>query len=814
MMEAVALSSGRELYDYQTSRAVRESGIRGSRFPYFDKDLKYGVAQDQLPPSPIGMMVDVDYYVDMPRLLSGRDWPVIPWLLYTIVPETVAGTMSASTSFRFNECGELVSCTAGSTTYVHKIWNYSVDRFTVRDRSGAGNVVYEVDTVRVGPGRAVVLLNPIAEMSGVLVSMLTGGLASVALSPMVLGYEDALFRAFWAVSASAWLGLVGGRKYIRYISEKFFGITKLKRLDPVCDGHLALQVLKPEGMQISVARLGQWVSATVPAAAFTEVEERVLGSKSSPNVGAIETVLRSHKVADPSVASSILLGYFLAGAGKPPIVTVPAPVIEAAKVAFTKYDGTTIVDTESKGVPMMAPLATGARVPMCNVQNDRASVAGRVTKVASGVKTFNKYLLKTMREFVQRAIPDPHVGAPCTEQLAVDKWVRPSQRSLLAQWWAWSRPTGSVTKSFQKAEAYGKLTDPRKIENFSGPEKLGLARFTMALAAEMKEKPWYAMSEAPGGQAEKMSAVLTCSQSVVETDYTRFDGSLSYPLRELEKAIGHRFFAPEYHRELDNWLRCTVDRKGVTEFGVKYTTGAGRLSGEPGTSLWNTVINAFVAYLALRTERVNANADQVYGELCRRGLFGGDDGVVGNLGMAAMEKAARMVGLIIKPALKKRGEEVSFLARVYGPGSWFGKPDSCCDVLRQLPKFHLCFSRGEAPRAILAAKAAAFLLDDANTPIIGIICAALCRRLPMSTLEVGPYHVVSGDGTRYPNDAPGGWLSLPDEVTGVHLARVQAWCDDNETPVDEWLEQFPTMDLRVKKARPQDGFLVGDVLVE
>lgn len=69
-----------------------------------------------------------------------------------------------------------------------------------------------------------------------------------------------------------------------------------------------------------------------------------------------------------------------------------------------------------------------------------------------------------------------------------------------------------------------------------------------------------------------------------------------------------------------------------------------------------------------------------------------------------------------------RGEMgVTFLSRMYGPQVWEGDPNSCCDLPRQMVKFHTCVNLppGITAEEKLLEKARAFYLTDKNTPVIG-----------------------------------------------------------------------------------------------
>ena len=86
-----------------------------------------------------------------------------------------------------------------------------------------------------------------------------------------------------------------------------------------------------------------------------------------------------------------------------------------------------------------------------------------------------------------------------------------------------------------------------------------------------------------------------------------------------------------------------------------------------------------------------------------------------------------MCGQVIKAEKVMRGQiGVQFLARNYGPNVWFGDPNSCCDLPRQLSKFHatVCLPPTVTPVDKLLEKCRGYFCSDRNTPIMG----ALVRR--------------------------------------------------------------------------------------
>ena len=66
---------------------------------------------------------------------------------------------------------------------------------------------------------------------------------------------------------------------------------------------------------------------------------------------------------------------------------------------------------------------------------------------------------------------------------------------------------------------------------------------------------------------------------------------------------------------------------------------------------------------------------------------------------------------------------ISFLSRMYKPNVWYGDPNSCCDIKRQLLKFHTTTAGQQQmePSVKLQQKATSYYYTDHDTPYIGDI---------------------------------------------------------------------------------------------
>lgn len=199
------------------------------------------------------------------------------------------------------------------------------------------------------------------------------------------------------------------------------------------------------------------------------------------------------------------------------------------------------------------------------------------------------------------------------------------------------------------------------------------------------------------------------------------------------------------------------------------------------------------------------------------GLYGGDDGLsAGN--PSNMEKAAQMMGQELKSVRVVAPQPVKFLARIYGPTVWEGAPDSCCDLLRQLSKFHTTVSLpiSITPEMKLVEKCRSFLLTDANTPIMGLFCKRVMQTA--EALGVASYSVpdivrwnVGGDDPdeQYPNNDEMGWMmqEAVDSLPEFDFEEFYEWIHMQDGTLSYFLR--PPQFMERKKPK-----IIGQVVVD
>jgi hypothetical protein len=215
-------------------------------------------------------------------------------------------------------------------------------------------------------------------------------------------------------------------------------------------------------------------------------------------------------------------------------------------------------------------------------------------------------------------------------------------------------------------------------------------------------------------------------QYVLLTDLSSMDGRITQVVRDLERRILCRFYKPKYHEEVMEYHRNSYNRDVVITNkrgeSVKYNMGTARGSGSRATSLFNTYLSAIMTYCSYR--RSGRDREAAWDHL---GVFGGDDGLTGDLAFDTYKQVAAEFGQKATGKTVVRGEVgVEFLSRWYTGQIWHGTPQSNADFGRALGNFHL--SSLKAPQGVVAYhKARGYLVNDAATPILGDLCRAVLR---------------------------------------------------------------------------------------
>jgi len=702
---AIAGEMGYTPYYLQLSESDVRAGRAGCRSWFWGKDMSVAPTRYAPPSDAATCIVDVDMYLDMPRLLATYPGQ---YLISTFQPTKVA-EQKGEYSFTFDAKGEVHYRVSGGASYHHPVWNYSGDVLVAVSHSLLGLitrvVVYTVDKRQTDPHHEIVCLSPVRRF----------------LMP------------FWDISP-----LVEG--------------TRLTRLNPVRGDFLRLDVATKSGILRSTGRVDSFAECTLPAALDDAVAE--IAKLSTVDLSLAQ--VRQTTGLKEDVSASVLVAYHRQKVG------TKAPVVYPIDMSVDRYQfGTYEPEAKPAMIPFMHPFLKGCYVPDQTRGNEEQMAEGRVLGVKSLV-TMTPFVSLCMDEFITQLIPEPNRLQPVDIPDVYEHQPRPSQRALLAR----AGLTVAVVDEdpfvevMMKKEAYQKPTDPRPITIIPPVTKANYSRYIYAFATILKKQKWYAFAKKPVAVARRVAEIAQAARShVANADANRWDGHLSEVMRAFERRMMMRAFVATYHDEMITLMQRQYGRDARTRKGFKYPLGWARGSGSSETSDFNTPDNAFIAYLAFRMSGCPPNE-----AWDRLGIYGGDDALTADIDIETYRRAGRAVGQVIEAeAVMRHDYGVKFLARYYSPYVWHGSLFSMCDLPRTLSKFHVTVALpiGVSPMQKLREKCTGYVQCDPNTPYIGPLCRVVLKMYGSTESDFGlkPYHVVDvALEDQYPNANEGNWM--------------------------------------------------------
>jgi len=657
---------------YQMSASDQRRGRVGTRVHYWVKDLGAMETYTLLDDNDLIVMTDVDEHVDMPTFMARVFKPI---LLYTFTPRTVACS-AGEVSFTSSN-GIWTYDVSGGGAYAHQVWNYNHDVIRVSDRWCAA--VYHVDIRYCDANHSMILLTPIVR---------------------------------WSLTAYAY-------RWSQWLSS--LEATPLERLNPTTsDGQYnVMRVVTSNGMFVSIGRPGEYLEATISVQQFAEI--KIVQQQSRHGIGRAE--LR-HITEDPGVAA-MLISYFKHShpALGPKVVAVDRSVLNY-QMDVAKYDP----EAKPAVVPFMTPFIAGqCYAPMLCANNDEAMVNGRILKIKPSNRPASNFMNRCMDEFIQHFWGDD-LGkmSPTGLDEVYVRQNRPSQRTII-EMGRWVSKPMRIVKSFMKRETYDSVKDPRVIGTINEADKIEYSMFIYPVSDLMKKHPWYAFGVTPCAIANRVVYLCQNAQVMLESDLSRMDGRVSEVVREFEDRLMVAGYTKQFTPRLLELLDSQRHLPGITRFGVRYKNTTNRVSGSAETSCFNSILNALIAYTALRKSGHAANDAWL-----KLGVYGGDDGLTPDLDPDTFNTVASWFGQVAKAGRTSRGQTgVKFLARIYGPGVWYGDPNSMCDLSRQLSKFHTTVALTDSVSNLtkLYEKASSFYLTDRATPIIGDFVSYVVRAM-------------------------------------------------------------------------------------
>jgi hypothetical protein len=664
----------------------------------------------------------------MPKLLVD----FVPCFLYTYVPERVASKHpDATTYIQDNVLHTLVN---GGGTYEHEIWNYETDVLTID--YWWGSLIYHVEQRILDNQRRIVYLLPARKVYG----------------------------------PFAWI--LPGRRLIR-CNYTFQGVNLIRS-----------QIKKDDNTHtmISLGQNGQRFSLDCPEDIFTAAMIRCNLAK-EPSISDVERIFRAHNLENPDLAAAIFIQcYKLA----PKALSTCVPTLTVPKwnekdtITYQTLSPLVMEDGKPCARTITRPILPTGRVPARSFNNDNACIQGRVLNVRNPNAPIPPFYRQCREEFLEFFIPrvEMHTYAPMNEAYVESMQNRPTQRHQAERAKPFAGYLKFIVKAFQKAEVYGKINYPRNISTVPTDHKLRFSAFVYSLAPLMKRCDWYAFSLNPKQVTERIRNLVSTAESITSNDFSFYDGTHGDFKHETERMLFMRAFALQYHNEAEKLLGVMRNAPAITTHELRYNTGTGLISGAADTSFGNTLIDALIAYIALRM-RYDPNTSWT-----KLGLYGGDDNLNIDIPAELHVKVATKLGYRLKTTTIARGSPVPFLGRVF-LDPWTTDA-SVCDIPRRMRSLHITVSPNTVPReAVLYRKAESYLITDSNTPVISNWSKLVLRSFRKSDAKYDP--LIRND-LPYQINPENNWTS-PDETErayamylaardiGVDVTDLQALCD-------------------------------------
>jgi len=772
----VCRALGLEPYYVQQSLAEAHKAQAGDRSFHWAKDIAIPPREFWFnPETHAAILVDVDHYVDMVRLLAQHPGT---YFVCTFTP-TACAKSEGEYSFRFDRSGDVLYRVSGGAEYVHKVWDYSGDTLVVEDCGFVFKrvVVYHIDRKRVDDHHSIVMLT------------LVGHFTMPAVCPTSF--------------------LIQGKQLMRF--------------NPVVGDHVVLDVVKADGLYRSVAIVGDYAAVTLPRSQFDAVHAVALAAKVPITPAMVASNIAPSSPAGlpterlPPGHAAVIASYTRAGI--PEFAPTVYPSGESMlTIMFDRHDYDAPVRLTGFGSPLIGPCYGFAS----SIASDDVCVSKRIEAFQGGLEQpIPPTLAGFMQEFIVFLVPVAHRGHPVGDDEVRFRQSSPSQRAILER----ASVTGNRFKrawsSFQKRETYPKVTDPRNISVAEPATKLAYSRYMYAFTDDiMSEQDWYAFNKTPYETALRVCEVLLRSHWSICADGSRFDGHVCRRARILERMVMLRYFAPEHHSGLNEAMNDQISLPGTTEFGRRYNSGFSRGSGSLETANFNSILTAFIGYCAHRNTCVNGarkSPEQAWASL---GIYGGDDSLEGDVDADALQKSSELMGQKYEIEVIPRGSRgVEFLNRQFSEYVWEGDPNSMANPARLLAKLFVGPTNLVDVLTRLAERLSGYRRMDGNSPVIGLI-TEVAEELLGDHIEgeLMPYWGDCPADTNWPNEDSGWMRDLFDEfIPDFDYGRFNNWIDRLwETRDPQLLLQAPLCTSAGVTESPvvKQTCIVGDALVD
>lgn len=206
---------------------------------------------------------------------------------------------------------------------------------------------------------------------------------------------------------------------------------------------------------------------------------------------------------------------------------------------------------------------------------------------------------------------------------------------------------------------------PRIIQGAEPTFINGTGPWIMAFQDHMKSvwhiNNWITFSSGYNGQQLGRWFDVHNRPEVLENDISKFDSSVSQLLLRLEVDICRWHGAPRQVLEL---MRANIKTRGVTKHGIVYSVPGGRKSGDPYTSVGNSILNALMHVYCYATHH-NLTIHQLKREVST--LVQGDDNVLQARRTLPWQEYFLRLGFSATPIRRRERHDTEFCSSVFMP---------------------------------------------------------------------------------------------------------------------------------------------------
>jgi hypothetical protein len=570
---------GRVPFEVSPCATSREHGVRH----YYDlRDLHHSFLNDKPQPNSVIVLIDVDYYVNMPKLLITG----LPVIMYTFAPKTLVGRNEEAEWWVENK--EIQYQVNGGAKYHHKLWDYDTDYLSVVDSYGSlHSFSVTAEVLPDDPNRRVIWIVP------------------TALIP----------APFWRNG---------------HLDQNLKKLTR-RNLDALVRSKDVLN-----NTVVSVP-LGLRTPVVLPEELYLSLQERAKHSKEL-TIGGVAYLLKEAGVEKATIIAPLLI----ADLSK---VRPYETVSDTAKVKWTNRNQVSFAspaDSLEKHKPYLQPsmqavVSDPALAPVIGKALEKEALKLRIIKRKNKVK-FNTRLCELRDEFIKLMLPKTPL-VPLSMEEVFDRLSTPAKKlKALKTLGCLSFVFSERFKAHLKGEAYAKPDAPRWIMALDYQHNLVIASWAIPLAEYLKTFKWWAPGKSPEEVAQHIQDMSAGPGAglTTEADYVKFDVSQSQDMDTSFITFTTGCF-PESKVLRDKLIyESTVG--GVTRNGTTIDGGSYNDTGSWFTTCRNGFINAMLIYMGYRLQGLSQKE-----AFERIGITFGDDLLTPYL--PELEQICTMVGL-------------------------------------------------------------------------------------------------------------------------------------------------------------------------